>query len=162
MATTTTAELVQPTAGAREDPTARLPITVVVADDHEQTRRRLRLTLHANEDLDVVGVARDLPTTQRQVIEHAPRVLLLDLGMPGGSTTELIRRLRAQVPKTQIVVVTMEDSPVVAEHAMAAGALGYVLKHHADAELVDAIRCAAQGKAYISPRLRRRAQASPA
>jgi two-component system, NarL family, response regulator NreC len=149
----TTAELARTAAASSASREKSLPITVALADDHEPTRRSLRSTLEAEPDLEVVAVADDLDTTLRSVKEHLPRILLLDLGMPGGSTTELIRRLRAQVPETAIVVVTMEDSPVIAEHALRAGAVGYVLKHHADAELLDAIHCAAKGQRYISPKL---------
>ena len=78
-------------------------------------------------------------------------MLLLDLRMPNGSSIEAIRRLREEVPETQIVVATMEESPLFARQALDAGAVGYVLKDNADTELAAAIRCAARGEEYVSP-----------
>ena len=78
-------------------------------------------------------------------------MLLLDLQMPNGSSIEAIRRLRQEVPETQIVVATMEESPLFARQALDAGAVGYVLKDNADAELQAAVRCAARREEYVSP-----------
>lgn len=79
-------------------------------------------------------------------------MLLLDLQMPDGSSVEVIRRLRAQVPETEIVVLTTEDSPVFARHDRR-GAVGFVLRGNADEELASALRCAARGERYVSPRV---------
>ena len=73
--------------------------------------------------------------------------------MPGGSSIQTIRRLRAEVSETEIIVLTTEDSPVFARQAIDAGAVGYVLKDSADGELSDAVRRAARGQEYINPRV---------
>jgi two-component system response regulator NreC len=90
---------------------------------------------------------------------HAPHVLLLDLRLRGGSRIAGIRRLRAAAPETAIVVVTMEDSPVFAQQAIDAGAVGYVLNLNPDGEISHAVRCAARGKEYVSPRIAARLDA---
>ena len=59
--------------------------------------------------------------------------------------------MREEVRETQIVVATMEESPLFARQALDAGAVGYVLKDNADTELAAAIRCAARGEEYVSP-----------
>lgn len=128
-----------------------LPIHVVVADDHAVVRRNLRLLLESEEDLAVVAEAADLAAVVAHVHGHVPHVLVLDLQMPNGSTLETIRRLREQVPETEIVVVTMEASPLFAQQAIDAGAVGFVLKDRSDTELAEAVRNAAQGSEYISP-----------
>jgi len=133
--------------------TATSPIKVVVADDHAVVRRNLRLLLDSEHDVEVIAEAGDVFTAMRHVNGHAPPVLLLDLRMPSGSSIEAIRRLRAQAPETEIVVVTMEDSPAFARKAIDVGAVGYVLKDNADTELPLAVRCAARGEEYISPRV---------
>jgi two-component system response regulator NreC len=79
----------------------------------------------------------------------------------GGSTLEEIPGIRAEFPETQIVVLTMQDEPAYARHALGAGALGYVLKEAAEAELVEAIRRAAAGDSYLNPRLGARVAATP-
>lgn len=128
-------------------------IRVVLADDHAPMRRSLRLLLDGEEDLGVVAEADDLASTVAHVQGCRPSVLVLGLGMPGGSGGETIRRLRARAPATQIVVVTMDESPVLAQSALAAGALGFVVKDLADEELPQAIRRAAGGEQYVSPRV---------
>ncbi len=134
-------------------------IRLVLADDHHLVRRNLRLLLEGEDGIAVVGEAGDLSTAIRHVRGHAPHVLLLDLRMPGGSSIEAIRRLRAEAPETEIVVVTMEDNPVFARQALDAGAVGYVLKDHADGELSQAVRLAAGGDEYVSPRVAARLDA---
>jgi two-component system response regulator NreC len=108
------------------------------------------LLLDGEDGVDVVAEAVDLSSVTRHVCGHVPHVLVLDLHMPGGSSIEAIRRLREQVPETNIVVVTMERSPVFAQRATKAGATGFVLKDRADAELPAAVRCAAFGEEYVS------------
>jgi two-component system, NarL family, response regulator NreC len=130
---------------------ASAPIQLVVADDHHVVRRALRLWLESEKHVEVIAEAGDVPTAIRHVKRHLPHVLLLDLRMPNGSSIEAIRRLRDEVPETQIVVATMEESPLFARQALDAGAIGYVLKNNADTELQAAVRCAARGETYVSP-----------
>jgi two-component system, NarL family, response regulator NreC len=116
-------------------------------------RRTLRLLLESEDDLEVIAEAGDLETVMRHVREHRPRVLALDLGMPDGSSIEAIRRLRDEVPGLEIVVLTMEESPVFAQQALHAGAIGFVLKDMSDEDLPEAVRRAASGLHYVSPRV---------
>ncbi len=128
-------------------------IRVVLADDHALMRRSLRLLLDGEDDVDVIAEATDLATVINHVGRHQPHVLVADLRLPNGSSIDAIRELRAQAPKTEIVVLTMEESPLFAQQAIEAGAIGYVLKDRADSELITAIRCAARGEEYISHRV---------
>ena len=128
-------------------------ISVILADDHEMVRRNLRLLLNQEEGLEVIAEAADLASVLRHVRAHVPHVLVLDLRLPNGSSVATIRALRGQVPRTQIVVLTMDDSPVFAQQALGAGAMGFVLKERADDELPVAIRRAARGEEYVGPRL---------
>jgi two-component system, NarL family, response regulator NreC len=128
-------------------------IRVVVADDHSLIRRSMKLILEGEQDVQLVAEAGDVMAAAKQVQGNRPDVLVLDLSMPGGSSLEAISRLREESPETQIVVMTMDDSPVFAQRALAAGALGYVSKELADVELASAVRAAAAGQQYVSPRL---------
>ncbi len=130
-----------------------VPIRVVLADDHTLMRRSLRLLLDGEDDVEVVAEAFDLATVVSHVGRHRPNVLVADLRLPTGSSIDVIRKLRAQAPNTEVVVLTMDESPLFAQHAMDAGAIGYVLKDRADSELVTAIRCAANGAEYVSARV---------
>jgi two-component system response regulator NreC len=128
-------------------------VRVVLADDHVPMRRSLRLLLDDEEDVEVVGEADDLDATVGHLQRCRPSVLVLGLGMSKGSGGETIRRLRARAPATQIVLVTMDESPVLAQSALAAGAIGFVVKDLADEELAPAIAQAARGEQYVSPRV---------
>jgi two-component system, NarL family, response regulator NreC len=128
-------------------------ISVIVADDHAFMRRTLRLLLDSEQDVEVVAEADDLESVVRSVDGHHPQVLVLDLNLPGDSSLATIGRLRDRMPQTQIVVLTMHDDPGFAQRALDSGALGFVLKDLADSELVQAVRAAAHGEKYLSPRV---------
>jgi two-component system response regulator NreC len=129
------------------------PIRVVLADDHALMRRSLRLLLDDEQDLAVVAEAGDLASVERHIDCLRPHVLVLDLRMPDRSSVDLIGYLRRRAPRTQIVVLRMEQNPGFAQRALAAGASGFVVKYLADAELPEAVRTAARGEEYISPRV---------
>lgn len=140
-------------AGTGYAPRPESPIRVVLADDHTVVRRSLRLLLDDHDDVEVVAEASDLSAVMRHVHGHMPHVLVIDLRLPNGSSIETIRRLREQVPRTEVVVLTMEESPVFAQQSLDAGAVGFVLKDRADSELLMAIRRAARGEEYVSARV---------
>ncbi|MEA2300854.1 MAG: two-component system, NarL family, response regulator NreC [Solirubrobacteraceae bacterium] len=136
-------------------------IRIVVADDHPVVRRGLRLILDAEPDLEVVADAGNVDDARRYVRGHHPNVLVLDLNMPGGSSLEAIPGMRAEFPETGIVVLTMEQETTYARQALAAGAIGYVLKQAPQVELVEAVRLAAGGESYLDPRLGARLATEP-
>jgi two-component system response regulator NreC len=127
------------------------PIRVVLADDHTVIRQRVRVLLEGETDMELIAEAKDVQSASNQVDGKRPNVLVLDLSMPGGSSIDAIGLLRERVPTTQIVLMTMDESPVFAQRALAAGALGYVSKELADQELASAVRAAARGEQYVSP-----------
>jgi DNA-binding NarL/FixJ family response regulator len=129
------------------------PIRVVLADDHALMRRSLRSVLEREEGIEVIAEAGDLAAVARHVDASRPDVLALDTSMPDGSAVELIGELREHVPGIRIVMLTTDDSAALAQRALTAGALGCVLKEHADSELPQAIVAAARGEEYVSPRL---------
>jgi two-component system response regulator NreC len=137
------------------------PIRVVVADDHVLMRHSLRLLLDAEDGVEVVAEAEDLASALRAVRSHRPDVLVLDLRLPGEPANETIATLHEQAPETHIVVATMHESRVYAEHALACGALGFVHKELADTELAEAVRAAAQGLKYVSPSVADRVELEP-
>lgn len=128
-------------------------IRVVVGDDHSLMRRTLRLLLESEDGLEVVAEASDMTGAIRHVHGHSPHVLILDLSMPDGGSIEAIRRLRAQAPGTEVVVLSMEDDPAFAQQAINAGAIGYVLKDKADTDLPEAVRSAVRGEPFVSRRV---------
>jgi two-component system response regulator NreC len=136
-------------------------IKLVIADDHAIVRSGLRMLLDAEPDLEVVAEAGDVPSAIRYVRAHRPAVLILDLNMPGEPSLPALGTFREASPDTQIVVLTMQSDPSFAREALRGGALGYVLKEAADAELVQAVRLAAQGRTYLHPELGAKLAAAP-
>jgi two-component system response regulator NreC len=136
-------------------------VTVVVADDHAVVRKGLRMLVDAEPDLRVVAEAGDVPEALRLTRAHRPRVLVLDLNMPGGSSLEAIPLAADGAEGTAVVVLTMQDDPSFARQALQAGARGFVLKEAADDELLTAIRLAAAGETYLNPRLGARLATEP-
>jgi two-component system, NarL family, response regulator NreC len=142
-------------AGAPEAtrPAEEGPVSVVLADDHAGVRRSLRAVLDGEEGLEVVAEASDLEETTRALRAHRPHVLVVDLWISDGAGPATIGELHARAPHTRIVAVTMNDSPAFARALLGAGAAGFVLKELADSDLPRAVRAAAGGGEYVSPRI---------
>jgi two-component system, NarL family, response regulator NreC len=138
------------------------PITIVLADDHKVVRSGLRMLLESDGRFQVLAESGDVAGTIEAVERCHPRVLVLDLNMGGESSLESIPRLRGDAPETHIVVLTMQDNPAFARAALRAGAVGYVLKDAADAELMSAVELAAGGRTYLNPELGAKLASEPA
>jgi two-component system, NarL family, response regulator NreC len=109
----------------------RAHIRVVLADDHELIRRRLRHLLDREHGVQVIE-AGDLRTVIDHVARHVPHVVVVDLSAPNGMSLDAIRGLRERAPETEIVVLTRDDDPVFANEALQAGVRGYMLNEHAE------------------------------
>jgi two-component system, NarL family, response regulator NreC len=130
------------------------PIEVIIADDHAVVRDGIRTVLEreAGEFL-VVAEAADVPATIREVREHKPDLLTLDLTMPGGSSLAALPSCFMAHPTLAVAILTMREDPEYARQALRAGARSYVLKEAEPAELLQAFRLAVAGGNYLHPRL---------
>jgi two-component system response regulator NreC len=128
-------------------------ITILIADDHPLVRRGVRAALEAEPDFDIVGEVDEGLRVVALVKQLRPRVLILDLMMPGLNGLEITRQVTRRVRRTRTLILSVHaDESYVAE-ALRYGAAGYVLKGaHAD-ELVQAVRTAVAGRRYFSPPL---------
>jgi two-component system, NarL family, response regulator NreC len=124
-------------------------------------RSGLRMLLDAERGFEVVAEAGDVEEAVRKVLAYKPRVIVLDLSMPGGSSLQAIPRMLSASPDTAVVVLTMENEPRFAREAIRVGALGFVLKEAADTELVEAVRAAVAGIRYLNPQLGAELAAQP-
>jgi NarL family two-component system response regulator LiaR len=129
------------------------PITVLLVDDHEMVRRGVKAFLETRPDITVVAEAGGGEEAVRMAAEHAPDVALMDLIMPGMDGVEATRRLTAQSPRTNVVMLTSYHDDEHVFPAIRAGALSYVLKEVGPEELADAVRKAAAGEAVLHPRV---------
>jgi len=128
-------------------------IRVLIADDHAIVRDGLQQLLKSQPDMEPAGEAED----GQQALEAAktlrPDVILLDIAMPRLSGIEVIGLIREAVPASQVVVLSMHAKETYVQQALAAGALGYVLKASPSLDILDAIRAAYRGEYFLSPRL---------
>jgi two-component system response regulator NreC len=132
-------------------------ITVVLADDHQLVRQGLKALLEAEPDLRVIGEAGDGLQAIRHVEMLAPRILVLDLMMPGLNGLDVVRQLKKGSPQTNVVILSMYANEAYVLEALSNGAAAYVLKDSSSADLVHAVREAAAGRRYLSPPLSDRA-----
>lgn len=112
-------------------------------------RKGLRMAIEAQRDLEVVGEAGTLAEAIDIAAKVEPRVITLDLTMPGPSGVASVMRLRDAVPAARVIVVTMHDDPAYVRSAIAMGAAGYVNKSAADTDLIAAIRAVVKGRVFI-------------
>ncbi|HMD23545.1 MAG TPA: response regulator transcription factor [Streptosporangiaceae bacterium] len=132
------------------------PVTVVVADDQAAVREGLVLLLGTLPGITVVGQAEDGAAAVETVVATHPQVVLMDLNMPRLDGVEATRRIRADHPQTQVVVLTTysDDESIIG--ALKAGALGYLTKDATRAEIGRAVLAAAAGQAVLDPAVQQR------
>jgi len=127
-----------------------MAIRILIADDHGLVRQGVRALLE-QAGMVVVGEAADGPEALQLAHTHAPAVALLDIAMPHLNGLETARRLRETVPQTKTILLTMHTDEAYVLEALHAGAVGYVVKTQATADLVQAIHTVVQGTIYLSP-----------
>jgi DNA-binding NarL/FixJ family response regulator len=130
-------------------------IRVAVVDDHTIVRNGLVALLGAHADLEIVGAVGDGEAAVTLCVEQRPDVVLMDLSMPGVGGIEATRRIAAEAPGVQVVVLTsfMDRERIV--EALSAGAIGYLLKDAEPEELIRGIHTAARGESPLDPRAAR-------
>jgi DNA-binding NarL/FixJ family response regulator len=131
-------------------------VTVVVADDQSAVREGLVLLLGTLPGITVVGEAEDGQAAAELVEAVDPDVVLMDLNMPRCDGVEATRRIRAEHPRTQVVVLTTysDDESIIG--ALRAGALGYLTKAATRAEIGRAVHAAAAGQVVLDPEVQQR------
>lgn len=124
---------------------------VLLADDHRIVAEGLKNLL--SPEFELVGLVAD----GRALVEAAralrPDVIVADIAMPSLNGFEALAELRKHDPGVRVVFLTMHHEVAYARRALEGGALGFVLKHSAPAELVTAIRAALEGRTYVTPTL---------
>jgi len=128
-------------------------IRLVIADDHELIREGIKKIVRPCADLKVVGEAADLKQALALIAQVRPDLVLLDVTLPDADGLEGLATLRRQFPGLRVVMLSMHPEERYALEALRAGALGYVSKAAATAELVEALRKAGGGEPWIGPRV---------
>lgn len=129
----------------------RPKIRVAIVEDHALTRAGLRTTLESS--FDVVAEAADGAAGWEAIVRERPDVAVIDIGIPAIDGVTLTQRVRAELPATHVVIVTMIDLEDEVLAALAAGADAYCLKSSEPERVVEAVRIASDGGAYFDPRI---------
>jgi len=124
---------------------------VLIADDHGIVRSGLRLLLERQADIEVVAEAADGAEARELAIRERPELAILDLKMPKLTGLQAAREIRAQLPETKILILSMHDDERYVAEALEAGASAYVVKTQADTDLVAAIRAVERGESFPAP-----------
>lgn len=130
------------------------PTTVVLVDDHGMFRAGVRASL--SDDLVVLGEAADVDSAIATIHQHRPKVVLLDVHLPGGQGgggAEVAQRCADLAPDVGFLALSVSDAASDVVAVIRAGARGYVTKLIAGPDLCDAVRRIADGDAVFSPRL---------
>jgi DNA-binding NarL/FixJ family response regulator len=125
-------------------------ITVILADDHAVLRDGLRFLLEAAGDIQILSTAANGQEAVEQASMHCPDVIVMDISMPVMSGIEATRHICKICEHTKVAILSMHHTTEYVQRALEAGAVGYLLKDSAGAELVSAIRAVNSGKRYIS------------
>jgi two-component system, NarL family, response regulator NreC len=134
---------------------------ILIADDHPVLRSGLRVLLAADPDLEVIGEAGTGEETLRLAGELLPDVVLLDIGMPGESGIETVRRLKEKLPALKVLFLTMHEEEGTLLEALNAGGDGYVIKRADQPEIIQAIRAVRRGDVYVHPAMTRALLSQP-
>jgi len=124
---------------------------VLLADDHRMVAEGLKSLL--TPEFELVGVVEDGRALREAAKQLRPDVIVADIMMPHVNGIEALAQLKKDNPNVKVVFLTMHQEVAYARRALEGGALGFVLKHSAPAELVTAIRAALDGRTYVTPAL---------
>jgi len=128
-------------------------LRILIADDHGLVRRGARAILSSRRGWKVVGEAANGREAVEKAIELKPDVAVIDIGMPDLDGIEVARQIRATVPDTKVLVLTMHESDQMVRRALAAGAHGYVLKSDLTEILPKAVKVVSGGKRFLTPKI---------
>ncbi len=131
-------------------------IRVLVVDDHTIVREGVRLLLEAQADIEVIGEAADGQEALKLVRQFHPDLVVMDIQMPNLNGLEATRAIKQELPRIQILALTMYESDDYFFQVLNAGASGYVLKKAASADLLTAIRAVHSGDVFLYPSVARR------
>lgn len=128
-------------------------ITVIIADDHTVLRDGLRYLLEAAGDIQILSMAANGQEAVEQATLHCPDVIVMDISMPIMSGIEATKHICKVCENTKVAILSMHHTTEYIQRALEAGAVGYLLKDSAGAELVAAIRALYDGKRYLSKKV---------
>jgi DNA-binding NarL/FixJ family response regulator len=140
-------------AGGMEGATHTGPARLLIADDHALVREGLRTMLSGEDGIRVVAEANDGQEALAMCRDLRPDLVLMDVRMPVMDGLEATRRIKEEMPRVGVVMVTMHENPDYLFEAIKAGAAGYVLKDASGERLLGAVRRTLEGESPLNQEL---------
>lgn len=134
----------------------KMQIKVAIVDDDEGIRNGLAALIRRASAFKLAGEYADAESALREIPNHLPDVVLMDINLPGIKGVECVRQLKAQLPAVQFLMLTVYEDSDSLFNSLKAGASGYLLKRTASSRLLEAIRDVHSGGAPMTPQLARR------
>jgi DNA-binding NarL/FixJ family response regulator len=128
-------------------------IRIIIADDHRLFREGLRRLLELEDDLEIVGAAKDGAEAVDLILTADPDVVLLDINMPKLDGGEVIKRLRGSNIHSRFMAITAYDDEEHLANLSAQGINGYILKSSSMPDLLAALRSVSGGESYVDPKV---------
>ena len=125
-------------------------ITVLLVDDHQLVRKGFRRILEDDPDIQVIGEAGSGVDAIQMAEKFAPRVVVMDMAMPGLDGVQATREILKKAPTTAILILSMYAEENYIRNAFEAGAKGYLLKNAIEVDLTEAVKTVASGRRYTS------------
>lgn len=132
------------------------PIRVVLIDDHPLFRKGVRNLLESEDDIDVVAESNGGAPGLRIVGEECPDLVILDVSMPDLNGIAVVRQIRRLELKARALILSMSEERSTVHEALAAGAMGYILKRSTSDNLLHAVRAVHRGGLYVDPAIAER------
>ncbi len=130
-------------------------IKVLIVDDHDIVLDGLRFMINAQEDMEVVGEARDGRTSVKLAQQLRPDIVIMDVSMPDLNGMEATREIKAKAQGVRVLALSAHSNRKFVTNILEAGASGYLLKNDTTDKLISAIRHVAADQSYLSPSIAR-------
>ncbi|MCG6914571.1 response regulator transcription factor [bacterium BMS3Abin03] len=131
-------------------------LKVVVVEDNDSIREGLKILIDGTEGYSCIESFSDCESMLKKIVKLKPDVLLMDLGLPGMSGVEGIKKAKAFLPELTILVLTVYEENELVFDALCAGASGYLVKKTPPSKLLEAIKEAHEGGAPMSSHIARK------
>ena len=132
-----------------------MPITVSIVEDDRRVRESLSVLINGTESTRCISAYSGAEDALDDIVRRKPDVVLMDINLPGMSGIECVRRLKAQMPKLQILMLTMYEDDEKIFQSLVAGASGYLVKRTSPSELLNAIQEVHSGASPMSGKIAR-------
>lgn len=132
-----------------------MPITVAIVEDDRRVRESLTVLINGTENIRCISSHSSAEEAIEHIVFKKPDVVLMDINLPGMTGIECVRKLKAQLPQVQILMLTMYEDDEKVFQSLVAGASGYLVKRTSPSELLNAIQEVHSGASPMSGKIAR-------